>query len=128
MGDNQKEMQSNFLSKLKASLGDGSEINHIAQWLCDNTALKGELWNYIDHEYQPDIANCNTHKLSIKKCSQIGASELLARKVLAFVNIMNNINAIYTLPTSTQAKKFSKGRFDPIIDNSKIMLMNVNPA
>jgi len=122
----QREMQSGFLSRLRSAIGDTSDINHVAEWLCNNTSLDGDLWGYKDHEYQKEIANCNSHKLSIKKCSQVGLSELLVRKVLAFVNIMTNINAIYTLPSSSFAKKFVKGRFDPVINSSKIMSGNVN--
>lgn len=123
----QLEHQTNFLSRLKSAIGDTADINHVAQWLCNNTSLDGELWSYFRHEYQEEIANCNSRKLSVIKCSQIGLSEVLVRKVLAFVNIMHNINAIYTLPSSSFARKFVKGRFDPIIASSKIMSMNLNP-
>jgi len=119
-------MQLAFLQRLRANFGDTAEINRVAEWLCENTSLKGDLWSYKDHEYQIDIVNCNARRLSVKKCSQIGVSEALIRKVLAFLNIMNNINAIYTLPSSTFARKFVKGRFDPVIETSKIMSTNLN--
>lgn len=123
----QRVMQEGFLRRLKSALGDSSDINNVADWLCNNTSLRGDLWGYKYHEYQVEIANCNARKLTVKKCSQVGLSELLLRKVLAFVNIMNSINAIYTLPSAVIARKFVKGRFDPAISGSKIMSDNLNP-
>lgn len=115
-----------LLKRLEIGLGSSDSLDNIAKWLEDNTELNGMPWNYKHHEYQIDIANDVSRRLVVKKCSQVGLSELLARKILAFLNISRNVHAIYTLPSSKQAQRFVKTRMDPIIEGSTIMRENLN--
>ncbi len=116
-----------LLKRLEVALGASDSLANIAKWLELNTELNGMPWNYKHHEYQVDIANDVSRRLVVKKCSQVGLSELLTRKILAFLNIERNIHAIYTLPSSKFAQKFVKSRFDPVIAGSEIMKENLNP-
>lgn len=116
-----------FLKRLEVGLGRSDSLSNIANWLTENTTLFDMPFSYKEHEYQIDIANDISRRLCVKKCSQVGLSELLVRKILAFLNIERNIHAIYTLPSSKFAQKFVKSRFDPVIASSPLISENLNP-
>jgi hypothetical protein len=75
-------------------------------------------WNWRGHEFQKDIVNDSASEVDVRKCSQVGVSELFARLTLAYLAVKQNHTAIYTLPTAAFAAKFSKSRLDPIISAS----------
>lgn len=54
----------------------------------------------------------------MRKCSQVGLSELMVQKVLAMCATMQHTRIIFTLPTRDMAMPFSKDRFDGAIDQS----------
>jgi hypothetical protein len=54
----------------------------------------------------------------VRKCSQVGLSELMVQKTLAMAATMKHIRIIFTLPTRDMAMPFSKDRFDGAIDQS----------
>jgi len=115
-----------FLRRLEVGLGRSEALSDIAGWLENNTTLNDMRFGFNKHEFQVDIANDISRRLCVKKCSQVGLSELLTRKILAFLNLERNVHAIYTLPSSKFAQKFVKSRFDPVIKGSEAMTNNLN--
>ena len=113
-----------YLERLKAQIRDRVELDKIPEWLCKNTShptKDGALWTFKDHEYQVEILSDTSDEIVAQKCSQVGASEIWIRLVLALMVMIKKINLIYVLPTSTFAKNFSKSRIDPIIHTSKAL-------
>lgn len=106
------------LDAVETALLRGYSLTRVAQWICDNTFLKGEHYSFEDHEFQETIARDMQVEVIVRKCSQIGLSELSVRIALAFCNTMPAFTTIYTLPTSTFARKFAKTRIDPVIMTS----------
>ncbi len=115
-----------FLRRLEVGLGRSEALSHIGDWLCENTTLNDVAFSFKDHEFQSAIADDISRRLCVKKCSQVGLSELLTRKILAFLNLERNVHAIYTLPSSKFAQKFVKSRFDPVIKGSSTISANLN--
>lgn len=108
----------NHLDRVYSSLLGGHSFDEIPAWITANTRIKGGDFSFLDHEYQLQILNDRTQNVNVRKCSQVGISELSLRLALAEVNIMPGFTVIYTLPTAQFSKTFTKTRFDPVIENS----------
>lgn len=101
----------------------------VAPWLMANTKLDGRDYSFKDHEFQIDIANDDSARVVIKKCSQVGLSELSVRISLARLAMSNSLQLIYVLPSAKFAVEFSKARIDPVIEDSqKLMALLVTAA
>lgn len=107
-----------FYARMKDSLIGGNIFKNLAEWMVNNTMLKGRKWSFFEHEFQLDIAGDPAQEGCVKKCSQIGLTELAVRMALAWLAISDGRSLIYVLPTSKFAAKFSKSRIDPIISSS----------
>ena len=100
------------------------DLSHLSNWVCRNTrAPKNDSRNFSfrGHEFQAEIINDSAAELDVRKCSQVGVSELFARLTLAFLAVRQNHTAIYTLPTGKFAANFAKSRIDPIITASPLL-------
>lgn len=91
----------------------------IAKWVQEKTFYAGQPYSFQDHEYQERILNELAPETNVQKCSQVGVSEVTARKALAVVNVLTPYTVAYTLPTAHFAGTFTKTRIDPIIEGSK---------
>ena len=113
-----------FMERLQAASRASNDFSGISQWLIDNTTDprdQGKNWSFKDHEFQEQILNDGTPHLVCRKCSQVGLSEVVVRLQLALLAIFPSTTAIYTLPTTSFARKFTKSRIDPVIDQSKVL-------
>lgn len=107
-----------FFFRMKDSLFGGDVFKNIADWLCQNTMLGGEKFSFFEHEFQIEIAGDPSEEGVIKKCSQVGLTELAIRMALAYLCILGNRSLIYVLPTSKFARKFTTSRIDPVVEKS----------
>lgn len=114
------------LDRLKTALLSKYSIHTVPKWIEENTHLGGMPFSYKDHEYQLRILSDTSREVVIKKCSQIGISELSARLALATANILPSFTVIYTLPTATFGANFVKTRIDPIINESPMLRDSVS--
>lgn len=113
--------------RISSAIGMSDGLSKLSDWLVRHTSLGAGLpWSYKDHEFQRAIADDMSRMLTVKKCSQVGLSELSVRKTLAYLANANGVHAIYTLPTSKFASHFAKTRFDPVIEGSKVLRDMVN--
>ena len=111
----------NFLASLHNKVHGATDFTQLSRWLCQNTKhplSPKENFTFFEHEYQIDILNSTEHEEFYQKCSQVGASELFVRMKLAMMGISEALTVIYVLPTGTFARRFAKGRVDPVIRNS----------
>lgn len=110
-----------FLERVKAGLSQTRNLSQLAHWVVRNTRHPknpGEHWSFKEHEFQIDILNDSANDLVVKKCAQVGLSEVSLRMALGLIDIFPNSTAIYTLPTGSFAQTFVKTRFDPVIQSS----------
>lgn len=108
-----------FFLRLQGTFRKGSIWGACPSWITKNTKLNGEQFSFRDHEFQIAIAGDECQKVSVKKCSQVGLSELSVRVSLAFLGISNGKSLIYILPTTRFATKFAKTRIDPVVEGSQ---------
>lgn len=121
------ELVGSHLERVHFSLLGGYSFETIPQWICENTNLRGRLFSFLDHEYQLKILNDQSQNVNVRKCSQIGISEMSVRLALAEANIIPGFTVIYTMPTALAAQQFAKTRVDLVIQNSPKLLANLNP-
>lgn len=99
---------------------------HIATYIRTKTKYGTDFYSYKDHEYQETILSDTSRDVNVRKCSQVGLSEISARMALALVNVISPYTLAYTLPTAHFAGTFAKTRMDPVIESSKEMKRNVH--
>ena len=114
------------LNRIKSSLSNEFNLTTIPEWIEKNTKIRGENFSFKDHEYQLAVLRDQAQEVNIRKCSQIGLTELTVRYTLAVSRIIDGFSTIYTLPTADMATKFSKTRIDPVIESSEDLAFAVD--
>lgn len=113
-----------YLTRLRAGLSDTRDLSALAKWLVQNTRHPKDStrqWSFKDHEYALGILSDRASKVAVRKCSQVGMSELSVRMALAMLGVYSGFKVIYTLPTSAFARKFTKDRIDTVISSSEVL-------
>lgn len=93
-------------------------------WLVRNTRNPldpRKPWSFEHHEYQIQILSDPCPRISTRKSSQVGVSELSARAVLGMCALFDGATFIYTLPTATFSRRFCQTRIDPILKTSPLL-------
>jgi hypothetical protein len=119
----------NYLERVKSQSAANFNLDNIPEWLEKNTRNpidKDLFWSFKEHEYQIEILKDTTDEVCAQKCSQVGASELWVRLMLALTALSKSMTIIYVLPNTGFARKFSKGRIDPVIYSSPVLKGMVN--
>ena len=106
------------IGRLRAAVLPDAADSSIVKWIPKHTKIKGKPFSYVGHEYQAEIIACKARDIFVKKCSQIGLSELVLRKVLAFSQVNPGTTTIYSMPVAGLANKVSKTRFAPMMRES----------
>lgn len=120
------ELVRDHLERVKSATLDGFSLARVPEWIERRTKLEGAPFSFKDHEYQLKILQDPSREIIVKKCSQVGITELAIRRTLAVMDILSDIHVIYTLPTSNFAKAVVKTRFDPVIASSPYLSSRVN--
>jgi hypothetical protein len=117
-----------FLDRLKAGVSTAIDLTQMSKWMVQNTTHPKDAtqpWSFKDHEMQIGICDASQGHVVVRKCSQIGLSEISVRISLALLSIYHGSTGIYTLPTASYARKFTKARFDPVITGSEYLKSQV---
>jgi hypothetical protein len=113
-----------YLERLRMQAYDARDFSGIPKWLSNHTTDPmdpSRPWTFHEHEYQPEILADTTPDIAMQKCSQVGASEIWVRMMLAMMAISKKITIIYILPTTALSKRFAQGRINPVLDDSKTL-------
>lgn len=109
---------SNLTARLRMRLDRAEGMRALDETVLKHGFVGGRPFSFKDHEYQQQIIKDPSARLAIRKCSQVGASEMMVQKILALCVALSYVRIIYTLPTNEFASKFSKDRFDTAIEQS----------
>lgn len=120
------DLVADHFQRVKSALLEGFTLAKVPDWIERRTFLEGAPFSFKHHEYQLKILQDTSRELVIKKCSQVGITELAIRRTLAVMDILPDIHVIYTLPTSNFAKQVVKTRFDPVIASSPYLSSRLN--
>ena len=117
------------IDRLRLSVDTNSALGNLSEWVSTYTKLDADTYfSFKDHEMQEAIINDTSSRQVIQKCSQVGASELSARKSCGILAISKGVHLIYAFPSSRLAIKFSTSRIQPIIDSSPMLSQMRNKA
>jgi len=111
----------NFRSELMGRYGLLSHGQSNSEWIEQNTKLSGRNFSFEGHEFQRQILDDECQHLVVKKCSQVGLTEVIIRWVLAFLARNQGLTTIMTQPTRMMALNFSTTRVDEIIKESPLL-------
>lgn len=105
-------------SRLRMHLNRDEGLRELDKVVIRYGRVGGKPWSWKHHEYQMEIIRDTRSRITVRKCSQVGLSELMVQKTLAMAATMQHTRIIFTLPTRDFAMAFSKDRFDSAIDQS----------
>ncbi len=111
----------NFVGELNARYGRSDAGVSQSEWICKYTKLKDVPFSFVDHEFQQEIVNDNSQQIVVRKCAQVGLSEVMVRDILAFLARNQGLTAIMTQPSRKNALDFSTTRVDDIIKESQLL-------
>ena len=87
----------------------------MAEWICNNTTLKGRPFSFKNHQFQKQILNDMHPYLTCKKLSQVGLTEGQIRKALGFMCMEPGVRIIYTFPTKILKDNNSRTRIKSVV-------------
>lgn len=114
-------IERSHFERVKTSVMQKYGLTNIGEWICKNTKINGAPYSFLDHEYQDVIAADQSRERVVRKCSQVGISELSARIALAYCAVIPHFTTLYTLPTAAFAGTFMQTRIDPVIEASQYL-------
>lgn len=115
------EFRAQHLQRIRAATVDKLQLSDLPKWVEKETSINGRPFRFKDHEYQERIMGDDSSEVVIRKCSQVGISEMSIRMALGLVSLMDAYSVIYTFPTATFAATYVKTRVDPVIEGSKFL-------
>lgn len=114
--------------RVRASVQDRLSEDQLEEFIVRNLRLGGRTISFKNREYQQRILKSDAHTIVVKKCSQVGISELMLLRNLALMSLREPFNIIHALPTSVFAQKISRTRVDPLLQGSPYLAARVNKA
>lgn len=106
-------------SRLRAQLNQEEGFGELDKVVERYGRIEGEPFSFDGHEFQREIIRDVRSRICVRKCSQVGLSELMVQKTMALMSVMKHKRVIFTLPVASMAQKFSKDRVDGLIDQSE---------
>ena len=115
-----------FLDRVTASADKSTAMSQLSGWMTRNLRLAGRPYTFKDHEMQEAIASDQHPNKCVKKCSQIGLTELSLRLTAAIAAVTRS-RIIYVFPSAKFSEKVSTDRFFPIITESPLLKAMQHP-
>lgn len=92
----------------------------IGEWICANTSYRGKPFTFEGYGFQKAIADDDHPNLDVMKISQVGLTEIQARKALALLIRNPGRVGIFSLPDEVMFRRFSQQRLQPIVKENKV--------
>lgn len=106
------------MNRVKAGVNQARSLHEVSKWIQQNTYIHGKLYTYKNHEYQPFILDAAEPDWVIRKCSQVGITEMAIRMSLALCAMIRGFTIAYTLPTAKFSGTVMKTRVNPVVISS----------
>lgn len=101
---------------VKLRFGSVDASQSMGEWICNNTTIKKRPFSFEGYEFQRAIADDMHPNVAVKKCSQIGLTEVQIRKTLAMATRSSGVAGIFSMPNEKMFTKTYNGRFKPILE------------
>lgn len=109
---------SELVERLRMRLDREAGMSSLDEVVLKYGVVEGNPFTFDDHEFQKQIIRDTSSRIYVRKCSQVGLSELMVQKLLAMSVSLKHTRIIFTLPTRDMAVSFSRDRIDGLINNS----------
>jgi hypothetical protein len=109
------------LARIEGATTRRLQMRDLPRWMEKNMTIVGRPWSFKNHEYQERILSDDSQEVIIRKCSQVGISEISIRMALGLAALMPAYSVLYTFPTATFAANYVKTRVDPVITGSPFL-------
>src|SRR6476620_3943457 len=122
-----------FVGVVRQRFADDSERMSMSDWICANTRhpkskpSNPKPFSFAGYDFQRKIADDLHPDLCCIKVSQIGLTEIQARKFLAILKRYTALTGIFTLPTDEMYERTSKTRVGPLV-NSEPVFNQLQPS
>jgi hypothetical protein len=107
-------------TSVKSRYGSSSANQSMGDWICENTTIKKRPFSFDGYEFQRAIADDMHPNIAVKKCSQIGLTEVQIRKFLGFLTRQTALAGIFSMPNEKMFTKTYNGRIKPILESDDI--------
>ncbi|MCP4762350.1 MAG: hypothetical protein GY870_11265 [archaeon] len=96
-------------------------------WMCSYVKINEEPYAIDNWWFQEEICSNTSRKVFVKKCAQGGLSLIYLSQAIWFCENRRE-NVLYTLPSSEDAKEFSKTKLEDIINESQFIRMMIESS
>ena len=115
-----------FVGVVRQRFADDSARMSMSDWIVANTRhpkskpSNPKPFSFTNYEFQRKIADDLHPDLCCIKVSQVGLTEIQARKFLGILKRYTALTGIFTLPTDEMFERVSKTRVGPIVSSEPI--------
>lgn len=113
-------MYADLYQSVLQRFGSSSSGQSMSDWITGNTTHKGRPFSFKGYEFQREIADDMHPELSVRKCSQVGLTEIQLRKFLAILARNTGSAGIFSMPNGNMLKRTYNARLKPIVDSDSI--------
>ena len=97
-----------------------NSIKNAAEWALTYRIIGGKKWTFARHPWLYEPHTYMGPEGHAMKAAQIGFTEYLMNLTFMLIDILGE-SVLYALPDGDSAKDFSAGRFDPALQENKIL-------
>jgi hypothetical protein len=101
---------------IRLRFGDVNASQSMGEWIASNTTIKKRPFSYEGYAFQKAIADDMHNNLTVKKCSQIGLTEVQIRKFLGILTRSTAIAGLFSMPNEKMFTKTYNSRIKPILE------------
>lgn len=105
---------------IRLRFGDVNASQSMGEWITSNTTIKSRPFSYEHYAFQKAIADDMHGKLTVKKCSQIGLTEVQIRKFLAILTRNDALAGMFTFPNDGMRDRTYNGRIKTILEQDDV--------
>ena len=117
-------MENPLITDLSQALSDRYSVDRmsmsVSDWVSQNTTLNNRPFSFEQHRFQRAICDDMFDDVNVKKCSQVGLTEIQLRKFLAFLKRNRGVNAFFTLPDERLQRRVYQTRVSPILTADQV--------
>lgn len=116
------------LERIRDGADNVYNLHNLSAFVEKNIYLEGQKYSFGDrYGFQKDIINDAERVTNVVKIAQIGMTTATMAYLLAAVTTQPRFNAIYALPTASDANKLTVTKLNPLINESPEIKRLVDP-
>jgi hypothetical protein len=112
------ELFDQLLGSLNSEFGSSGQLNNVVDW-AESLLLDGRPYSLTGHEYQRSLIAEKAPRQVFLKGAQLGITSIVMLKTMyGLINRQYQQGALYLFPSRGDVLDFSRGRFNPLINDN----------